>query len=125
MEDKLYNLTGDETIKSGGQGGDYRNDLFLGHCSEEGGGGYKAISVEAGSFEKIPTLYRHSSAIADNASPLHSDVPAISSPSGDVQAVSASRNMEPDDTASSESQAVATAKVSQNGAWGKVVGLFS
>jgi len=114
LEDKLYNLTGDETIKSGGQGGDYRNDLFLGHCSEEGGGGYKAISVETGNFEKIPTLYGHSSAIAGKASRLPSDLPVIASLSGEV-----------DDAPSSESKAVATAEVSQSGAWGKLTSLFS
>lgn len=43
LEEQLFALTGDETIKEG-SAGEYKKNVFQGHCSEYGGGAYLPIS---------------------------------------------------------------------------------
>jgi hypothetical protein len=56
LENKLYNLTHDKTILQGTTGG-YRNDIFQGHCEEDGNDGYIIISGKEDSFRRLLELY--------------------------------------------------------------------
>ena len=56
LEDKLLAATGDGTIEAG-QNGTYNLDVFLGHCTGEGGPSYQQITGTKDSFAKIPSLY--------------------------------------------------------------------
>jgi len=57
METQLRALTQDETILQG-QKGDYRADVFLGHCDEEGNSGYIEIHGTDEAFARVEELYR-------------------------------------------------------------------
>jgi hypothetical protein len=56
LERKLFALTGDETILEGSTY-DYKKDLFLGHCSEDGNAGYHMIAGKDETFKRVGELY--------------------------------------------------------------------
>lgn len=56
LEDKLFAATGDESIRTG-QAGTHKNDIFFGHCSDDGSSGYNQITGTKETFAKIPSLY--------------------------------------------------------------------
>ena len=56
FENKLYSLTGDETILNGTKHG-HRQNIFQGHCKDEGVEGYVSIAGKDDTFNRIATLY--------------------------------------------------------------------
>ena len=58
LEEQLFKLTGDSSIRDGSMG-NYKNDTFLGHCSEDGYKGYINLSGKKESYARIPELYGH------------------------------------------------------------------
>jgi hypothetical protein len=56
LEDKLQQLTGDRTI-SQGRSGNYKKDIFQGHCTANGGAGYLPLTGEKSSFRRLSELY--------------------------------------------------------------------
>lgn len=56
LENQLYDLTGDESIRHGSNG-TYKSDIFLGHCNEDGNDGYILLSGKEDSIRRIPELY--------------------------------------------------------------------
>lgn len=56
FEDSLYQLTGDESIKAG-KVGDYRPDVFQGHCSGDGNKDYIVIQGSRESMARVTELY--------------------------------------------------------------------
>ena len=56
LETKLQDMTGDELMKNGATG-DYRTDLFFGHCKGEGKGQYLQLQASADTISKLPSLY--------------------------------------------------------------------
>ena len=56
FENKLYSLTGDETILNGTKHG-HRQNIFQGHCKDEGVEGYVSIAGKDDTFKRIATLY--------------------------------------------------------------------
>jgi len=57
FEKKLYELTNDTSIMSGATG-DYKKDVFQGHCSGEGGRNYLQLQGTQQSFEQVAKLYK-------------------------------------------------------------------
>ena len=57
LETKLEQLTGDESIKRG-QTGDYKKDVFYGHCKGYGQENYLPLTAEPDSFRRIGELYK-------------------------------------------------------------------
>lgn len=57
LERKLYNITKDESILSGTTG-DYKQDVFQGHCTGEGGSNYLQIQGDQRTFENVPQIYQ-------------------------------------------------------------------
>lgn len=53
VEEKLYKITGDDTIREG-QKGMYEKDLFMGHCNEDGNDGY--LLMMSGKKEHLSRL---------------------------------------------------------------------
>lgn len=56
LERKLYKLTKDKRVLASSKG-DYKNDTFMGHCTEEGGKGYIKIQAASDSFDQLYRLY--------------------------------------------------------------------
>ncbi len=57
VEQELFKLTGDETILDG-QKGTYENDIFLGHCKDDGNDGYLLMSGKDESYLRLNDLYK-------------------------------------------------------------------
>ena len=57
LEDKLYKLTGDESIYSDGQRGLYQKQYFAGHCTEDQSKGYLRLGGSKETHERISDLY--------------------------------------------------------------------
>jgi hypothetical protein len=55
LEHKLHKLTNDSTILPQG---DYKKNIFMGHCTQEGPGGYAQIAAKVQSFDRLHELYR-------------------------------------------------------------------
>ena len=43
LEQSIFNITGGDAKILDGQVGSYKKDVFMGHCSEDGVGGYLSI----------------------------------------------------------------------------------
>jgi len=56
VEEELLKMTGDETIVEG-QKGDYKNDIFMGHCNDDGNDGYLLMSGKDDTFKRVNDLY--------------------------------------------------------------------
>ena len=56
LEDQLYDLTGDASIRQG-QRGDYNKEFFQGHCSEDQSKGYLRLGGSPETLKRIPELY--------------------------------------------------------------------
>lgn len=56
FERKLYNMTKDASILTGSKG-NYKHDVFQGHCSGEGGRNYLQLQGTQRSFEQVAKLY--------------------------------------------------------------------
>lgn len=56
LEERLFELTRDETIRQG-QGGNYKQDVFQGHCRENGGDHYLTLSGNEKTLARLPELY--------------------------------------------------------------------
>ena len=56
LEDKLFELTGDEKISKNGRQGAYNRTVFQGHCREGGSDGYLPFAAEKESYRRIPEL---------------------------------------------------------------------
>jgi hypothetical protein len=56
FEDQLYSITKDESIK-GLSAGNYKSDLFHGHCGGEGAGNYTALSLTQETLSAVQKLY--------------------------------------------------------------------
>jgi len=56
VEEELLKMTGDETIMEG-QKGDYKNDIFMGHCNDDGNDGYLLMSGKDDTFKRVNDLY--------------------------------------------------------------------
>jgi hypothetical protein len=56
LEESLYGLTKDESIRSGAIG-EYRKDIFQGHCSDDGSSNYINIAGSAETKRRIQELY--------------------------------------------------------------------
>ena len=57
LEEKLYKLTGDESIHSDGQSGMYQKQYFAGHCAEDQSKGYLSLGGSPETHRRIPDLY--------------------------------------------------------------------
>lgn len=55
-ENRLYQLTGDESIKEQ-QTGEYKTDVFQGHCNENGASGYRPLTSNEATLRRVPELY--------------------------------------------------------------------
>ena len=56
LENKLFDLTGDASIKDGTTG-NYKEDIFHGHCREDGFGGYLNLAGTDETFSRYSELY--------------------------------------------------------------------
>jgi hypothetical protein len=56
FEDQLFELTKDESIKNGTIG-DYRSDVFLGHCNGDGNKGYLVLGGKDETYKRVEELY--------------------------------------------------------------------
>ena len=56
LEQKLFQLTGDATILNG-RNGTYKEDIFMGHCSEDGAPGYIRLSGKEESYSRFHEIY--------------------------------------------------------------------
>ena len=56
LENKLFNLTGDSSIREGSNG-TYKADVFLGHCSDDGYSGYLKLAVKNETFSRFSEIY--------------------------------------------------------------------
>ena len=56
LETKLEGLTGDTTVRNG-RAGNYKKDVFQGHCTENGQTGYLQLSAKPDTFKRLPELY--------------------------------------------------------------------
>ena len=56
MENQLFNLTGDTAIKEA-QTGNYKPDVFLGHCTEDMNDGYLKLSLKEETYNRFSELY--------------------------------------------------------------------
>ena len=56
FENALYNLTKDDSIYSGTTG-DYRKDVFLGHCTDDGRSNYLKIGGSEETKKRVEELY--------------------------------------------------------------------
>lgn len=56
LEDKLFAITGDESIFTS-RHGEYMKDIFQGHCTNYSSEGYQRISGLDSSIRRIPELY--------------------------------------------------------------------
>lgn len=56
MEDRLYQLTGDESIIRESRSGEYFPDVFQGHCTNFSSG-YLRIAGQNETFRRVPELY--------------------------------------------------------------------
>ena len=45
LEQSIFNITGGDAKILDGQVGSYKKDVFMGHCSEDGVGGYLSIGA--------------------------------------------------------------------------------
>ncbi len=45
LEQSIFNITGGDAKILDGQAGSYKKDVFMGHCSEDGEGGYLPIGA--------------------------------------------------------------------------------
>ena len=63
LEDQLYALTGDDTILDGRKG-DYRTDVFNGHCDNDGNSGYKLLTGKAESYARVLELYSRTASVS-------------------------------------------------------------
>ena len=57
LEDKLFNLTNDNTIREQGQSGTHMKEYFQGHCKGHGYMNYLGISGKPETLQRIPELY--------------------------------------------------------------------
>ena len=57
LETQLFNLTGDSSIMDGTTG-TYKSDVFLGHCTEDGFGGYLNLAGTNESFSRFSEMYK-------------------------------------------------------------------
>jgi hypothetical protein len=57
LETKLLELTGDKTIEEG-RVGDYKKEIFQGHCKGNGGENYLTLTGTTGTFQSISDLYK-------------------------------------------------------------------
>ena len=58
LEERLAELTGDTSILQQGQAGDYKRDVFRGHCTGNGGRHYLTISGKESSLSRMMELYQ-------------------------------------------------------------------
>lgn len=56
LENQLLELTGDSSVRAGSVG-TYREDVFLGHCNDDGNGGYLMLSGKEETFGRMSELY--------------------------------------------------------------------
>lgn len=56
LENKLFELTGDTTIREASIG-KYKEDVFQGHCKDDGYSGYLNLAGKSETFSRIPELY--------------------------------------------------------------------
>lgn len=56
LENKLFDLTGDSSIRDGSTG-NYKEDVFHGHCTEDGYGGYLNLAGTDETFSRYSELY--------------------------------------------------------------------
>ena len=56
LEDKLYDLTGDETIRSG-RSGKHMKEVFQGHCTGNGAENYISIKGTPETMLRLPEIY--------------------------------------------------------------------
>jgi hypothetical protein len=56
FEDQLYDLTKDSSIKEA-TNGDYRSEVFLGHCKADGNDGYLIMRGKDESYKRVEELY--------------------------------------------------------------------
>ena len=62
LEDRLLQLTGPMAAKRihKGRSGDYKRDVFMGHCSDYGGAGYVPIALhDRVIMKRIPETYAY------------------------------------------------------------------
>lgn len=57
LEDQLYDLTKDDSIKEA-TNGTYRSEVFLGHCKEDGNSGYLIMTGKDESYKQVEELYK-------------------------------------------------------------------
>lgn len=57
LEEQLFALTGDDSLKNGTVG-DYKKQIFQGHCRDYGGASYLPIGGSDKTRQRIPELYR-------------------------------------------------------------------
>ena len=56
LENELFKLTGDTTIKEASNG-TYLPDVFLGHCTENGNDGYLQMTSKPETFSRFSEIY--------------------------------------------------------------------
>ena len=56
LENQLFELTGDASIREGSTG-TYKKDAFVGHCTEDGFGGYLAMAGKEETYSRFAELY--------------------------------------------------------------------
>lgn len=57
LENKLFDLTGDQSILSEGRNGTYRSEVFRGHCYDDGAHGYVRLAGKEESYARFHELY--------------------------------------------------------------------
>lgn len=57
LESSLYDITKDATIHTGSTG-EYRKDVFLGHCNDDGGSNYINFSFKDDTLKRIEEVYK-------------------------------------------------------------------
>jgi hypothetical protein len=56
LENKMIELTGDTSVQEG-RAGNYKRDIFQGHCTENGGAGYVTLAGKRETYQRLPELY--------------------------------------------------------------------
>jgi len=56
FEDKLFAMTEDKMILKG-RDGDYKKDIFKGHCTGEGGENYQPIQASDNTWRQVMEIY--------------------------------------------------------------------
>ena len=57
FEDQLFALTNDETITNVGRSGEYKADIFKGHCRDDGNDGYLMLAGKNETYKRVLEIY--------------------------------------------------------------------